>query len=151
MGDAFVNVATKSSGIEAQVLIEQFCFFSQRDILAFQNSLIGCSGGIILPNNSVANVLFVNEFEDGLKEVDIQAQVLVDALEDGILLIVVQSIIANGMPHHGPVLLLYMGLIVFLVRSRTCEGDLLIQAIVIEQVIDEFGAIIGVNPEQIEG
>ena len=96
-------------------------------------------------------MLFVNEFEDGLKEVDIQAQVLVDALEDGILLIVVQSIIANGMPHHGPVLLLDMGLIIFLVGTRTGEGDLLIQAIVIEQVIDEFGAIIGVNSEQIEG
>ena len=151
MGDAFVDVATKSSGIEAQVLIDQFCFICQRDLLSFQNTLIGCSGGIILANNSVANVLFVDEFENGLKEVDIQAQVLVDALEDGILLIVVQSIIANGMPHHGPVLLLDMGLIIFLVGTRTGKGDLLILAIALEQVIDEFGAIIGVNPEQIEG
>ena len=73
LGNVFVDVATKFSGIEAQILIDQFCFFCERDILAFQNSLIGCTSGIILPNNSIANMFFADEFEDRLKEVDIQA------------------------------------------------------------------------------
>ena len=83
-------------------------------------------------------MLFADEFENGLKEVDIQAQVLVDALQDNILRLTVQSIIANGMPDNGPILLFAMGLFFFLVGMRTREGDLLIQTIVIEQVIDEF-------------
>jgi hypothetical protein len=44
-----------------------------------------------------------------------------------------------------------MSLIVFLVGTRTGEGDLFVETIPVEQVIDEFGAIIGVNAEQIKG
>ena len=149
--NVLVDATTELNRIEVKILIEQVSLSWKRNIVSFQNSLIGCSSGIILPNDLVANVLFADEFENGLKEVDIQAQVLVDALQDSILRITVQSIIANGMAYHGPILLFDMGLIVFLVGTRTCEGDLLIQAIVIEQVIDEFGAIIGVNSKQIEG
>ena len=71
LGNVLVNATAEFNGVEAQILIEQFCFFSQRDIVSFQNSLIGCSGGIILANDFAANVLFADEFEDGLKEVDI--------------------------------------------------------------------------------
>ena len=136
--NVLVDATTELNRIEVQILIEQVSLSWKRNIVSFQNSLIGCSSGIILPNDLVANVLFADEFENGLKEVDIQAQVLVDALQDSILRITVQSIIANGMAYHGPILLFDMGLIVFLVGTRTCEGDLLIQAKVIEQVNDEF-------------
>ena len=63
LGNVFVDVATKFSGIEAQILIDQFCFICQRDLLSFQNTLIGSSGGIILPNNLVANVLLGGELQ----------------------------------------------------------------------------------------
>jgi len=38
-----------------------------------------------------------------------------------------------------------MRLIILLVGARACEGDLLIQTIVIEQIVDEFTASIRSN------
>jgi hypothetical protein len=49
------------------------------------------------------------------------------------------------MTYHGPILLLDMRLIILLVGSRACEGDLLILTIVIERIVDEFTASIRGN------
>jgi hypothetical protein len=62
-----------------------------------------------------------------------------------------EAVIANQTADNGPILLLDMGLVIFLVRSGTGEGDLLELAILEEQVINKFAAIIGVNAEQSEG
>src|SRR3972149_4492214 len=137
--------------IEAKIQIEQVFLSFQRSIFAFHHPLIGCSGGIILANDLVANVLFVDEFENRLKEVDIEAQVCVDALQKSVLLVAFQSVIANDMTYHRPVLLLDMGLIVFLVRTGTRESNLLVPAIAQEQVVNEFAAVIRVTAQQIKG
>ncbi len=46
------------------------------------------------------------------------------------------------MTYYRPVLLLDMGLIIFLVGTGTGEGDFLVLAIAIEQIVDEFTAVI---------
>ena len=66
-----VNAATQFSRIETKVDMDQASFSCQRNIFAFQHALIGGSSGIILANDFVANMLFADQFEDGLKEVDI--------------------------------------------------------------------------------
>jgi len=74
-----VNTATKLGGVETKIGIEELRFLGQRNIFAFHHALIRGFGSIILANDFVANAFFGNEFEDGLEEVDIQAQILVDA------------------------------------------------------------------------
>ena len=88
------------------------------------------------------NTLFADELEDRLEKIDIQAQVGVNVLQQGVLFTAFHPVIADDMTHHGPILLLDMRLIILLVGARACEGDLLIQTIVIEQIVDEFTAII---------
>ena len=61
------------------------------------------------------------------------------------------AVIANGMADDRPILLFDMRLIVFLVRARTGKSDLLVQAIAIEQVVDEFTTVIRIDAEQRKG
>jgi len=58
-----VNAMAQVGRIEAKIQIEQVSLSFQRSIFAFHRPLIRCSGGIILANDLVANVLFVDEFE----------------------------------------------------------------------------------------
>ena len=58
------------------------------------------------------------------------------------------AVIANGVSHNRPVLLLDMRLIVFLVWARTGKSDLLIQAVAVQQIVDELTAIIRIDAEQ---
>ena len=53
--------------IERQIDIEQIGFACQRNLFSFHDTLIRCSGRIILANELVANAFFVAEFEHGLK------------------------------------------------------------------------------------
>lgn len=78
--DFLVNPAAEFYGIERQVQIEQMGFLGQADLVPFQQSLVRCSGDIIPAKELVANPFFATEFENGLKEVDIQTPILVNTL-----------------------------------------------------------------------
>ena len=95
MKDFLVNAAAEFSRIEGQIQMEQVCFSGEWDVVSFQQPLIRGSGGIILANELVGNPLFAAEFENGLKEVDIQAPILVNILQQGKLLITFQPVIAD--------------------------------------------------------
>ncbi len=61
------------------------------------------------------------------------------------------TIITDGVSYNGPILLLHVRLVIFLVRAGAGEGDLRIDAIAVEAIIDELPTIIRINAHQREG
>jgi hypothetical protein len=133
------------------VLVGQAGFAIRGDISGCLDTLIGGSGRIISFDGLIVHPPFGDQFEDRLEEIEVEAQVLVDTLEEQELGLGVEAIITDEATDDRPIFLFDMGLIVFLVRARTGKGDLLKVAVMEEQVVDEFGAVVGVNAEQIEG
>jgi len=82
---------------------------------------LGCSGGIIPANDFVTNPLFADEFEHGLKEVDIQAPILVNVVQQGQLLVAFQAVIADEVADDRPVLLLTPPLQYWYMRASAGE------------------------------
>jgi len=101
------------------------------NIFAVEDPLIRCLGWIIPFAGLVANAFFGNQFQGGLEEVDIGSQIIINPFQESQFLLGLPAVITNRMAHHGPILLLDMRLIVFLVGARTCKGDLLIQAVTV--------------------
>src|SRR3990172_6046646 len=126
LGSFFINRATKFSRIELEIQVYELCFGFQRNIFAFEYTLVRCFGCIMPFDGLIANAFFCDQFERRLKEVDVEPQIIMNAFEDGKFLLCFPAVIANGMPHNGPVLLLDMGLIVFLIWARTRKCDLLV-------------------------
>ena len=60
---------------------------------------------------------FSDQFEDRLKEVDVEAQVCVNVLQAEVMGLGLEAVIADEAADDRPVLLLDVGLIVFLVRT----------------------------------
>ena len=107
-----------------------------------QDTLKRGSGRIIAFDEFFVHVFFRYQFEDGLEEVGIEAQVGIDALEKQEFFFGLEAVIANEAADNRPVLLLDMGLVVFMVRARASKGDLFGKAVVVEQVVDKFAAIV---------
>jgi hypothetical protein len=81
----------------------------------------------------------------GLKEIDIETEDKIYAIQSlqgcsGRI-----TIIAHQSPDHRPVLLLYMAAIIFLVGARASEGNTFPLAIGKEVMINEFAAIVRVH------
>ena len=142
------------------ILVGQAGFAIRGDVSRFQDTLIGGSGRIISFDGLIVHPSFGDQFEDRLEEVEVEAQVLVDTLEEKELGLGVEAIITDEATDDRPIFPLApparagvfdMGLIVFLVRARTGKGDFLKVAVMEEQVVDELGTVVRVNAEQIEG
>jgi hypothetical protein len=110
-------------------------------MLSLQQPLVRGSGCIILANDLAGNLLFAAEFENGLKEVEIQASLFVNTLQQGILLVAFEPVIADDVTNDQLILALApparasvfdMGLTVLLVKMGTGKGDVLVQAIAIQ-------------------
>ena len=89
-----------------------------------------------------AKPFFSDQFEHGLEGVDIEAQIGVDGLQERPFSFRLQTIIANHVADHGPVLLLDVGLIILAIGRQARESDVLNLAVVEKQLINEFGAIV---------
>ena len=71
-GSFQVNVPPKLGRIELDVQAHKACFGFQRNIFAFKDTLVRCLGCIIPFDGSIANAFFGNQFERGLKEIDVE-------------------------------------------------------------------------------
>jgi hypothetical protein len=71
-GNFLVNTATKLSRIELEVQVHKPRFGFQRNVFAFENTLVRRLGWIIPLDSSIANALLGNQFERRLKEIDVQ-------------------------------------------------------------------------------
>ena len=86
-----------------------------------------------------------------LKEVHVQPSAAVEPLQTlqggpgGV------AVISHETTHHVAVLLLDVTAIVLLVGTRAGEGDLLLTAVVVEVLVDEFAAVVRVDTEEGEG
>ena len=61
------------------------------------------------------------------------------------------AIVANSATHDRPVLLLDKGPVVLLMRPTAGEGDLLLEAVAIQLIVDELGTIVGIPCVKLEG
>jgi hypothetical protein len=78
--DFLVNPVAKFYGIERQIQMEKVCFLRHADLVSSQESLVRSTSAIIPAKELVANPFFGAEFEDRLKEVDLQTPILVNTL-----------------------------------------------------------------------
>src|SRR5262245_37495918 len=116
-----------------------------------QNTLVRCLRLIISPGYFSTHSLFRDQFHRGLKEVYVETK---HPIQRSQLLTGCASFIAiipNYTPHHCPILLLDMTLIVLFVWTRTCKGQLLFAAEAEKFVIDEFGAVVRIKSKQWKG
>ena len=92
-------------------------FDLKRDLIRGQDATIGCGSLIILFDGFAVNLHLTHQFQHGLKEVDLQAQIGINGSQQGAFCLGLQPIIADGVPDDRPVLLLHVGLIVFLIGT----------------------------------
>jgi hypothetical protein len=79
------------------------------------------------------------------EEVDVEVPDSIQAVEEVKLFGGVVAVIANGSPHNRPVLLLDIGIVILLTSAAAGEGDFFIQTVAVELIIDELGAIVGID------
>lgn len=92
-----------------------------------------------------ANAHLFLEFGDRQKEVGVEVHHSIEAVEELQLLRRVIAVVAKRAPHDRPVLLLDEGAVVLLVGPTAGEGDLLLQAVAIQLVINELGTIVRIK------
>jgi hypothetical protein len=99
---------------------------------------------VLLPHLA-AQPDFALQSHDGLEEVHEQAQVLVDGLEQGQGLVAIVALTPDGLTDRRPVLLLDLRLVVLLEGAGATEGDLFLLAGVVQVMVDELAAAVGVE------
>src|SRR5438045_3833557 len=67
------------------------------------------------------------------------------------LVALIAALIADRAPHHRVVLLLDKTTVVFAIRTRAREGDLLFLTVGKERLIDELRAVVTINAQQRKG
>ena len=71
-GSFLVDPTAKFSRIELQIGVQEGCFSVQGNVLALKEALIRGLGRIIPFDGLIANAFFGDQFEGGLKEIDIE-------------------------------------------------------------------------------
>src|ERR1035441_893986 len=74
-----------------------------------------------------------------------------DLIEHEELFFGVESEVADQLAHMGPVLLLDVGPVVLVARARPGEGDLVLDAVVEQVVVDELTSVVRIDAEYREG
>ena len=148
LGYFLVNTVAQSYRIELQILVAQAGLHGQVHLIGAQHSLIGRSCFIIPFDRLFANLLFTNQLQDWLEEVDVQTQVIVDAVQELQLFLGLEAVIADQMTYHRPVLLLDMRLVVFLVGPGTGEGHPFVLTVTVRDFVDELAAIVRIQSQQ---
>ena len=77
-GNFLVNPPPQFSGIELDIDVHEPRFGFQRYVIAVEDPLIRCLGKIIPFAGLVAKAFFGNQFQRGLKEVDVEPQVVIN-------------------------------------------------------------------------
>jgi len=72
-GSFLVNPAPKFGGIELDIHVHESGFGYQRNIFAFEYTLVRCLSWIIPFDGLIAKAFFGNQFERRLKEVDVES------------------------------------------------------------------------------
>src|SRR5579884_1238504 len=115
---------------------------------AGQQPPVGGLGAIIAFDHPGAVALFGHEFPDGLKEVHVEAQQLVDRLQCGERGAGAVAVVADVPAEHRAVPLLDIGLVVFAIGAAAGEGNTLVATPWHEDVVQELAAVVGVQAEQ---
>jgi hypothetical protein len=72
LGNLLINPTPQFGGIELNIEMGEPGFGFQRNVFAFEDSLVGGLSSIIPLEGFVANPFFGNQLERGLKEVDVE-------------------------------------------------------------------------------
>jgi hypothetical protein len=142
---AGMNLAQEFGWIESAVQLTQALLGLVGHLGRIQNSLVRSLGPIMVFRDLGPVALLLDEHHDWLEEVEVEPQGHVEGMEGGTGGRALIAVIADHLPHGGPVLLLDVGLVVFLVGSTTRGGDALLLAVALEVVVDELRAVVGVQ------
>src|SRR2546426_5758769 len=139
-------------GVEARAERHEGGDLRAVDIGAREHALQGGAWGVVASAQPRADALFADELDGGQEEVLEEAELMaverVDGGEGGERVI---PEIAEQFADVGPVLLLDVGVVVFLVGPPAGELDGVGLAVIVEVAVDELGAVIGVDAPQAEG
>jgi len=111
---------------------------------------VGRRRGVVVLAHARVAALLGEELHLRLEVVHVEAQHLAEAVQDGELLTRVIARPADRAPHHRPVPLLDVAVVVLAVGARAREADPPLAAVAQQVVVDERGAVVGVETEQRE-
>src|SRR6185312_9058446 len=115
-----------------------------------EQPLVGGLGAVVAFADFGADAGFGLQFLLGGDQVDQRGQYGPDPVEQLDLAGGVVAPVADGAAGDVPVLLLDVAAVVLVLRPGSGEGDLLLQAPGEQVLVDEFAAVVGVDPEQRE-
>ena len=93
-------------------------------------------------SDSAAVSLFRDHFHDGLEEIDLKPELVIQSVEQFQLFLVVITQVAYGLTDHRVVLLLYMAVVIFPIRPGPAEADSVLLAVLEQGIVDELTSII---------
>ena len=107
-GSFLVNTSTKFSGIELDIEIGEVRLGFKRNVFAFDDALVRCLGCMIPFDGFIVDVFFGNQLENGLKEIDVEPQIVINTFQQSEFLLCLPAVIANRVSHDRPVFLFDM-------------------------------------------
>jgi hypothetical protein len=117
-------------------------------MLALQGSCIRRQRIVVDAFDLATNAHLLFELHHRQEEVAIVVKQCVQTVEQVQLTRRVIAVVANGATHNGPVLLLDVGVVVATACPASGEGDLFLDAVTVELVVDELGTVVGVDAQQ---
>ena len=145
--DEFGDGSDKRGRVQAFVGLPQAILCLFRDIVALQEPLCGCSGGIIEPLDLGAMPCLGDKLARGLAVVLIVGRQLPDLTEAGELRCRFVAPVSSCLSDDVPVLLLDMALVVLLVGPAAGECEAVALAVSEHVCVDEDGVVVRVKGE----
>src|SRR5688572_20766084 len=144
--------AGQAEGIQSGSLTSQRSGDVLGDLRAREHAVERRLGGVVSATDASADPLFALELDGGQEEILEQPQLAaVEGLDGRLRRRAVVAYVAQQLADVRPVLLLDVGVVVLLVRAPAGELDLLGLAVVPQMLIDEFRAVVRVDPSEPEG
>src|SRR5262245_6568272 len=136
-----------------EILIDSFelLLVSLLNLGRGQDSPIRGLRQVVFLADSRAITLLRAKLHHRLEEVRIEPQMSIKLVEQFELWLCLVNQIYDIAPYDRIILLFDKTVIVLAVVARTGEGDLLLQTVAQEMIIDKFAAVVRIDPQQIEG
>jgi len=146
-----VELVFEVDDVELVVLSAQSSLDLIGDCRMGKDSVIGSLWSVIATREVAAPADFLGQLHDGLEEVGVEPEDVIEGRQHGELFGSVIAIVPDGLADDGVVLLLDVAVVVFVIGPAAGKGDLLLETVPVELIIDELTAVVRVQAEQPEG
>ena len=145
--DQSIDVSLQLSWVEDLIGSLQVSLDMRRELGRSQETLERSLGRIVAPLHLSSHSFLDHQLHHWLEEVHVEAiRAMIESLNEIPLLLAVIAQVTQGLAHVGPVLPFNVGIIVLMVGAGTGEGKTVFLAVAVKQMIDEFAAVVAVDP-----